>query len=136
VSIGVRAKLAQRTLCASRKPKRNQCLGKTQLHCQLGNACRESSSSFAKQINGAAGETLIEQRVGARQQQLLLIADLETRDATGSYRNECTGHAYANATAFAVVLPSREPKSSRRSRRGLARTKSHYDCVLPIGARL
>jgi hypothetical protein len=78
-------------------------------------------------MHGAAGEALIEQRVGARQQQLLRVAELETRAPTGSYRDECTGHAHANATAFAVVLPSREPQSSGRIRGGLARTKSSDD---------
>jgi hypothetical protein len=136
VSIGVRGKLAQQTLCASRKPKGNQRLGKAQLHRQPGNACRESSSSFAQQMRAAAGETLIEQRVGTRQEQLLRIADLETRDSTRSYRNECTGHAHANATTFAIVLPSREPKSSSRIRGGLAGTKGNDDCVLPTSVLL
>jgi len=136
VSIGVRAKFAQQTLCATQKPKRNQCLGKAQLHCQPGSAWRESGSSFAKQVHGAPGETLIEQRVGARQQQLLLIADLETRDSRRNYRNESTGDAQANATAFAIVLPSREPKSSSRIGGGLAATKGNDDCVLPASVLL
>jgi hypothetical protein len=136
VPVGIRAKFAQQTLRATFRPKRNQCLGKAQLHCQPGSACRESGSSFAEQMHGAPGETLIEKRVGARQQQLLLIADLETRDSRRSCRNESPGHAHANATAFAIVLPSREPKSSSRIGGGLAATKGNDDCVLPVSALL
>jgi hypothetical protein len=87
-------------------------------------------------MHSAPGETLIEQRIGARQQQLLLIADLETRDSRRSCRNESPGHAHANGTTFAIVLPSREPKLSGRMRGGLAGTKGNDDRVLPVSALL
>ena len=60
-------------------------------------------------MHGAAGETLIEQRVGARQQQLLRIADLETR-AVGMARAKKRDLLYVSdrpygSTTFLCIVP-------------------------------
>jgi hypothetical protein len=135
VCAGVRGTFGQQPFRATRRPKRNKRIGKTQLDGRSGAPLWEARSGCAEQIHSTAREALIEQRFGARKQQSQWIAHFGARRSTGADLCQCVRHANADDAALPVILASRKAEPSGGNRGRLAGAESGDNCVLPVSAQ-